>query len=127
MGMRQITGILLFDGFCVLCSGFVRHLIRKFDTNLQVIPMQSDEGRVWLKEYGLEAEMDEVILLIDSKALKGVAAILFLMQQAGGWWKLAGKAASLFPDTLLVWIYRRIAANRYVWFGKRTSCYRPQR
>jgi predicted DCC family thiol-disulfide oxidoreductase YuxK len=127
MGMKSITGILLFDGFCVLCSGFVRQLMKKFDASLQVIPMQSTQGRVWLRQYGLEAETDEVILLVDNRPLKGVTAILFLMQHAGGWWKLAGKVSACLPDALLAWFYRRIANNRYLWFGKRTTCYRPLR
>ncbi|MCA1744639.1 MAG: DUF393 domain-containing protein [Bacteroidales bacterium] len=124
--MKSVTGILLFDGFCVLCSGFVRHLIKRFDASLQVIPMQSAEGQVWLMRYSLEAEPNEVILLVEPKPLKGVGAILFLMQQAGGWWKLAGKVGSWWPDTLLDWLYRRVANNRYLWFGKRTTCYNPK-
>lgn len=125
--MKSVKGILLFDGFCVLCSGFVRHLIRKFDASLQVIPMQSAKGQGWLDAYGLDAEPDEVILLIDGRSKKGVAAILFLMQQGGGWWRLAGKFASWWPNAWLDWLYRRIANNRYLWFGKRTTCFNPQR
>ena len=125
--MKLVKGILLFDGFCVLCSGFVRHLIKKFDANLQVLAMQSPEGLDWLRQYGLEAETDEVVLLIDNSALKGMTAILFLLRHAGGWWKLLGNAASCFPDAHLDWVYRRIAKNRYVLFGKRATCYRPQR
>ena len=125
--MRSLSGILLFDGFCVLCSGFVRHLIKKFDDKLQVIPMQSTDGLEWLSRHSLEAEPDEVILLIDNTSLKGVVAVLFLMRHAGGGWKLVGKAVSWLPKALLSWLYRRIANDRYFLFGKRATCYRPRR
>jgi predicted DCC family thiol-disulfide oxidoreductase YuxK len=125
--MQSVTGILLFDGFCVLCSGFVRSLIKKFDTNLHVLAMQSPEGLDWLSRYNLNAEPDEVILLIDNSVLKGVEAVLFLMRHAGGWCSIMGKLASWCPSALLEWLYRRIANNRYLLFGKRMTCYRVQR
>jgi predicted DCC family thiol-disulfide oxidoreductase YuxK len=124
--MRTVKGVLLFDGFCVLCSGFVRRLIKKYDASLQLVPMQSPDGQKWLTRYGLDAEPDEVILLLDQRVLKGVRAVLFLMEQAGGWWKFLGNVASLFPDALLNWLYRRIANNRFLLFGKRSSCYNPR-
>lgn len=124
--MGSINGVLLFDGYCVLCSAFVRRLIKKLDAQLQVLAMQTPEGLDWLNRFGLEAEPDEVILLIDHNALKGVDAVLFLMQKAGGWWKFFGKVASWWPHALLTWLYRRLANNRYFLFGKRTTCYRPQ-
>ncbi|GAO31103.1 hypothetical protein JCM15548_13439 [Geofilum rubicundum JCM 15548] len=117
---------MLFDGFCVLCSGFVRRLIKRFDDRLQVVPMQSPEGQNWLRQYGLDAEPNEVILLLEGRVLKGVGAILFLMEQSGGAWKFLGRGASWFPDALLNWMYRRIAHNRFLLFGKRNSCYRPR-
>ena len=125
--MRSLSGVLLFDGYCILCSGFVRYLVRKFDNSLQVIAMQSSEGLYWLNKYQLEAEPDEVILLFGKGVKKGVAVILFLMQHAGGIWKILGRVASLFPNAFLFWLYRRIANNRYLVFGKRTTCYSPYR
>jgi len=31
----------------------------------------------------------------------------------------------VIPRVLRDWLYNRIARNRYDWFGKRDSCYRP--
>ena len=39
----------------------------------------------------------------------------------GGWWRLL-KVSALLPERARDWLYDRIAANRYRWFGKADLC-----
>jgi len=88
--------------------------------------MQSSKGLEYLKKYSIYAEPDEVILVHENSVFKGVRAILFLMKHGGFPWSFLEKTVSFFPETLLVWLYRRVADNRYFIFGKRKMCYRPR-
>jgi predicted DCC family thiol-disulfide oxidoreductase YuxK len=122
--MKEISGILLFDGFCVLCSYFVRKLVNRFGDSLELIPVQSEKGASVLKANGLPTEMpDEVILITDSKIFSGVKAIIYLMRNGGGWWRIAGAMLEWLPIKVSDWFYAAVARNRYVWFGKRNTCY----
>ena len=115
--------ILLFDGFCILCSGFASRLIKRLGKELSVIPMQSKTGQELLKEYHQTNLPNEVILICNNQLIKGVKAVLVLTEMSGGMWKLTSKFLRLFPLKLLEWFYRKIARNRFVWFGRRNSCY----
>lgn len=115
--------VLLFDGFCILCSGFAQRLIKRLGNTVLVIPMQSEAGQELLKKYQQADLPNEVIFISDNQLIKGVKAVLTLMEMSGGMWKLTSRFLSIFPIKLLEWFYRKIARNRFVWFGRRTSCY----
>lgn len=122
--MKKKSGILLFDGFCVLCSYFVRKLVNRYGNSLQLIPVQSQKGASVLKANELPSEMpNEVILIVDSKVYTGVEAIIYLMRNSGGWWRIAGALLAWLPLNISGWFYKGVARNRYVWFGKRNTCY----
>lgn len=115
--------VLLFDGFCILCSGFASRLIKRLDKQVSVIPMQSETGQELLKEHHQSDLPNEVILIYNNELIKGVKAVLVLMEMSGGTWKLANKFLRLLPLKVLEWFYRKIARNRFIWFGRRNSCF----
>jgi predicted DCC family thiol-disulfide oxidoreductase YuxK len=122
--MLQVKGVLLFDGFCVLCSFFVRKLMTRYGDLIELVPVQSQRGAALLKSRGLPVEMpDEVLLVTESETYYGMEAIRHLMVNGGGVWHYMGLLISWLPVRFSAWIYRIIARNRYVWFGKRQSCY----
>ncbi|HLW07446.1 MAG TPA: DCC1-like thiol-disulfide oxidoreductase family protein [Marinilabiliaceae bacterium] len=117
------SSVLLFDGFCILCSGFARRLINRLGKQISVIPMQSEIGQKILENHHQSNLPNEVIFISDNQLIKGVKAVLILMEMSGGVRKLASKFLRLFPLKLLEWFYRQIARNRFIWFGRRDSCY----
>jgi len=122
--MIEKTGILLFDGFCVLCSYFVRKLVSRYGNSLEMIPSQSEKGASVLKANGLSPNMpNEVLLIIGSHVYAGVKAIIYLMCNGGGWWQIGGTLLKWLPVRVSSWLYKAVARNRYVWFGKRSVCY----
>lgn len=127
MGKRTLEGVLLFDGFCVLCSAFVRRVLRRFDGKLEVLPMQGVRGQALLVQSGMNMLPDEVILLMGKQVLQGADAVLYLLRVAGGGWPILARLGSWLPKPWVAVLYRKVARNRYVWFGKRKSCFVPER
>lgn len=120
---KKNTPVLLFDGFCILCSGFARRLIKRVGKQVSVIPMQSETGQKILENHHQSNLPNEVIFISDNQLIKGVKAVLKLMEMSGGVWKLTSKFLRLLPLKVLEWFYRKIARNRFIWFGRRDSCY----
>ncbi len=120
---KKSTPVLLFDGFCILCSGFARRLIKRVGKQVAVIPMQSETGQKLLKKHHQSDLPNEVIFISDNQLIKGVKALLALMKMSGGTWKIVGFILRIFPLKILEWFYRKIARNRFIWFGRRNSCY----
>lgn len=115
--------IVLFDGYCVLCSGFARRLKKRLDNTSKLEAMQSKEGQRLLKATDYASSTpDEVVVIENETVFAGPRAILMLLKRAGGTWAFGGKILQLFPSSFIRWGYRLIARNRYRWFGKRDSC-----
>ena len=118
--------IILFDGVCHLCSGFVQAIIKR-DTSarFRFAALQSTSGRRLLAEHGLSPEHIHTVVLIDGAEfwMKSGAA-LRIARRMDGLWPVFGLLL-LVPRPLRDWGYDFIAARRYRWFGKRESCMVP--
>lgn len=122
--MELKKDILLFDGFCVMCSYFVRKVIARYGSSLELVPLQSPKGQAVLTEFGLPDKMPEEVLLIKNRYVyKGAEAVVQLALKGSGIWRFAGLVGQRMPGWFTRWAYRLIAANRYRWFGRRQSCY----
>jgi predicted DCC family thiol-disulfide oxidoreductase YuxK len=118
--------IVLFDGVCNLCNGFVQFLIRR-DKKRRFLyaSLQSEAGRALMEAHGLEAgKMDTVILIEQGKAWTHSDVALRVAGKLGGLWPLF-KVFYVFPKPLRDFVYNWIARNRYRWFGKRETCMIP--
>ncbi|PWD99967.1 thiol-disulfide oxidoreductase DCC family protein [Marinilabilia rubra] len=115
--------IVLFDGFCVLCSGFAQWLHKKFGDSVRLIAMQSNDGRELLHKHGISPQkLDEVVVLQGHEVINGAPAILFIMQQTGWFGRVFSSVFKLFPSSWIKWGYRVVANNRYKWFGRKNTC-----
>lgn len=119
--------LYFFDGYCVLCSGFVAFcLARDPEGHLKFASAQSTLGQRVLKALGLpDGTFDRTILLLDGDAVyMRSAAVLRSLRYLSGparWLRpLVGVPAWLRDP-----IYDLIARNRYRWFGQRPSCFVP--
>ena len=119
--------LYFFDGYCVLCSGFVAFcLARDPDGRLKFASAQSALGQRVLAELGLPAgTFDRTILLLDGEEVYvRSAAVLRSLRHLRGtvrWLQPLILVPALLRDPL----YDLIARNRYRWFGRRPGCFVP--
>lgn len=117
--------VIVFDGICVLCNGWVRFLLsRDRAGRYRFAAMQSDAGRALLAGYGLDPDDPASFLLVEGdRAWTDSDAIRRVLTGLGGVWRLATVIA-VVPRALRDPLYRWIARNRYRWFGT-TECRVP--
>jgi predicted DCC family thiol-disulfide oxidoreductase YuxK len=126
----QITGrpLLLFDGVCVLCNGFVRFILRHDKrSTILFAPLESPLGREILKSP-THPEAPEGVVLITAALTPSqriyhrsdaTAEVLHLL---GNSWKTLGKALVFIPRPLRELGYTIVARLRYRIFGRYPTC-----
>lgn len=116
---------VIFDGVCTLCNSsvdfLVRHDVRR---TMRFVSFQDERLSNLLPEVHLPSSIDTILVVVDGTVLDRSDAILHLARELPFPWKLLA-AARIVPRPLRDGIYRMIAANRYRWFGKKSSCRIP--
>jgi len=119
--------ILLFDGVCNLCNGFVKEVItRDLKGVIRYASLQSEAGQQLLANINLEKFSMDTVVLVEGKSFytKSDVALRIFRHLGGGWSFLY--YLSIIPRFIRDTIYDLIARNRYRWFGKKDSCMLPQ-
>jgi len=118
--------IIIFDGICNLCCGWIQYLIRKDQTmKFRFASIQSQTGQKLLKSVQENGEMlESIIYLKENKYFRESSAVLEILSDVGGVWKFV-VVLKLIPKPIRDKIYQFIANRRYRYFGKRTTCLLP--
>ncbi|HEY0232182.1 MAG TPA: thiol-disulfide oxidoreductase DCC family protein [Dokdonella sp.] len=118
--------ILVFDGVCLLCSRWVRFILRHDpDGRYRFAAMQSPTGRSLLSRHGLDPDDPNSLLLVEGRhASTDSDAILRVLTGFGGVFRLLAPLR-LLPHALRDPAYRWLARNRYRWFGRSETCWLP--
>lgn len=118
--------IVVFDGVCHLCNGWVRFLLRcDHRAQFRFAALQSNHGRRLLAAHGLDPDNpSSLLLLVEGRALTDTAAIIEVLTRLGGGWRLA-RLGSWIPSGIRDPLYRWVARHRYRLFGRRESCALP--
>ncbi|MDQ7249476.1 thiol-disulfide oxidoreductase DCC family protein [Dongia sedimenti] len=118
--------LIVFDGICHLCTGFVRFVIRRDHAALfRFLPAQSPRGEALYARLGLKSgDWDSNLLVMNGRVTTELDAFIEITRRFGGLWR-AMPILYAIPRPLRDWLYTRIARNRYRWFGKRDVCYLP--
>ena len=119
--------VVVFDGICHVCSGWVRFLERhRIQPPCKLLPMQSEEGSALLAEYGIDPEDPSTFLVLDrGRAFTQSDGSIRIITALGGFWRIF-EAARVIPKPWRDSLYRVLARNRYRWFGRRDTCYLPR-
>jgi predicted DCC family thiol-disulfide oxidoreductase YuxK len=118
--------LILFDGVCNLCNGFVRFVIaRDPGGRFQFAALQSAHAR---RVLGLDDAPDPlpdaVVLVEEGRIYTRSTAVLHIARRLAFPWPLAA-ALFVVPRPLRDWMYARVARCRYRWFGRRDHCLVP--
>lgn len=118
--------IVVFDGECVLCSGFFKFLIKADSQNqFHFSIAQSNFGEALYVHYGLKPDdYDTNLVFINGKLYERLHGFFAAMKLLG-WPYKALAVFEVLPNALLDWAYYKIARNRYKLFGKRETCMIP--
>jgi len=129
--MEEARAILLVDGVCALCSGFVK-TVAACDTKHRVWfeAQQSDVGQSLLRKYNLPNDLSTVVLLDYGGGGKhpdcytrSSAAIRTLAMCSAPW--CAAVVFLAIPKPLRDLAYDGVAKARYYMFGKTEACGLP--
>lgn len=126
MNRSERSAVIVFDGVCVLCNGWVDFLLaRDRRQRYRFAAMQTQAGCNLLQANGLDADDPMSFLLLDEKGARiDSDAIIAVLTGLGGIWRAAAMFR-LLPRAVRDPAYRWLARNRYRWFGKKEACYLP--
>lgn len=118
--------IVVFDGQCLLCNGWVQFLLRHDRAQrIRFASIQSAAGQQLLARAGLQVEGLQTLLVIDGeRSWQHTAAILRVLHALGWPWRLAW-VGWLVPAPLRDGLYRWVARNRYRIWGRSATCMLP--
>jgi predicted DCC family thiol-disulfide oxidoreductase YuxK len=123
---HQFPNVILFDGVCNLCNGFVQFVIeRDPDDRFQFGSLQSAAARRVLDQHHASSTLlDSVVLVEEGRLFTGSTAALRIVRRLRFPWSLAASML-VIPRPLRDWLYTGVARRRYRWFGKREHCMVP--
>jgi predicted DCC family thiol-disulfide oxidoreductase YuxK len=116
--------IIVFDGYCALCSGWARFVLRQDRRGrFRLLPAQTPLGRAIYVHYGLDPVDYETNLLIqDGRLHVKSEGTIRMFEGLGLPWSLM----AVWRVLPLPWrdaLYGVMARNRLKWFGRREVCF----
>ncbi len=119
--------VVLFDGVCNLCNGFVNWTIdRDVDALCRFVALQTPAGRAIVERAGLEADtLSTIVVVRQGRALIRSSAVLEIGSVLHQPWSGLARVTRLVPSPLRDIGYRVIAKHRYQAFGRLDACRVP--
>jgi predicted DCC family thiol-disulfide oxidoreductase YuxK len=115
-------GIILYDGVCVLCSGWMRFVLRRDRHKIfRFTPIQSDYGRALALGLGINPDDPDTNAVVwNGIAYRRSDAALRVVSLLPGWGWVT--VLHLAPRPLRDLVYRLIARSRYRLWGRHAVC-----
>ncbi len=125
--VSENSHIILFDGICNLCTGWVSFVYKRdIAGRFKFVSVQSETGKQLLKWCGLPIDHFETMVCIENgQAYFKSDAFLKIIKYLSLPWPYLSSIGSLVFKPVRDWLYSRIAQNRYRLFGKRSTCMIP--
>lgn len=118
--------LIVFDGECILCNRFVQSIL-KHDRKGQFYFCTFQKLPQTISRKGLQQPLQESVSYLRKQQWhqKSTAILLINRDLSGRWhWSQLGWFVPRFLRDIC---YVLVAKNRYKWFGKRASCYIPNK
>ena len=120
-----MSAVILFDGVCNLCNGFVQFVIaRDPAAQFRFGALTTPAAQDLLRAAGVTNAPDSIVLLEDDGVYFQSDAALRIVRRLTFPWPLA-YGLVVVPRFVRDWVYDIIAARRYKWFGRRDACMVP--
>ena len=118
--------LILFDGVCNLCNGFVQFVIaRDPHARFQFGALQSSSARRVLEAHETPHPLpDSIVLVEDGKVYTQSTAALRIARHLSFPFPLAF-GLLVVPRPLRDGMYAWVARHRFRWFGRRDHCMVP--
>lgn len=117
--------LILFDGVCNLCNGWVRFVVKRDPHGrFRFAALQSEAARDVLPDGAVPEGTDSIILFKGGRVYTRSAAILRIVSGLRAPWPLL-TVLRVIPTFIRDFIYDWVATNRYRWFGRRDECMIP--
>ena len=118
--------IIFFDGVCNLCNGAVNWLIDHDPRqHLLFAPLQGTTFASINENTAVPHDLSTIVLWNKERLLTHSKAVLHILIELGGIWRLAARVGLIVPVFLRDALYGLVARNRYQWFGKQEQCRLP--
>ncbi|TFL17326.1 thiol-disulfide oxidoreductase DCC family protein [Jannaschia formosa] len=117
---------IVFDGECVLCSGFFRFVLRHDRAGrFRFATAQSPLGQLLYRDLGLPTDAFETnLVIVDGRIHERLPAFAAAMSALGCPWRALALSRAI-PEPLSSALYHAVARNRYRWFGRTDHCLMP--
>ncbi|MCL2449268.1 MAG: thiol-disulfide oxidoreductase DCC family protein [Polyangiaceae bacterium] len=120
--------VVLFDGVCNLCNGWVNFVIdRDPRGTLRFASLQSEAGARLLESVGATRDplsLDTIVLVDGGRVYERSTAVLRVVRHLRWPWSWA-VALLVVPRPIRDSVYRWVASHRYSWFGRSEVCRVP--
>jgi predicted DCC family thiol-disulfide oxidoreductase YuxK len=123
MEKNDNKSIILFDGVCNLCNGWVRFVVKR-DKNLdfRFASFQSKPANDLMRKLKLSADQfDSIVLIEDTDYYLKSTAVLRIARKLDGLWPIF-HFFIIVPPAWRDKVYDFVAAHRYNWFGRSDRC-----
>lgn len=118
--------LIVFDGTCAWCNGWVRFLLQRDHRGVFVFASrQSAAAAAATEQLGVQLAEEHTLLVIEKGRIRRRSdAVLYILERLGGGWKLFGVFRSV-PAPVRDALYDRVATYRHRLAGANV-CLRPE-
>ncbi|KAB1071271.1 DUF393 domain-containing protein [Tamlana haliotis] len=121
--------IVFFDGVCNLCNGFINFVIsRDKNGTIYYATLQSDFAKSTLKDEFIQentSDFSTIYFYTNNTLYTKSSAVLRVFSKLSPSYAIFAKVLMIIPEFIRDGLYSFIAKNRYVFFGKKSTCRIP--
>ena len=113
--------IVFFDDSCLLCNRTLQWILRNEKTHtLYFAPLSGLHAKGLIERFFTVP--DSIIVSKNNELFVKSLAIIQVLKEMGGIWKLVSICLRCIPNYIRDIVYDFIAKNRYQWFGTVEEC-----
>ena len=121
-----MASLILFDGVCNLCNGFVQSVIeRDPQGRFQFGALQSPAAQRVLSLHDAPSPLPDSIVLVEDGRVYTRSTAALRIARGLGFPSALTYAFIAVPRPIRDWAYDVVANHRYRWFGRREACMLP--